>query len=124
MRGTSDMYEIREIELRNGQHVKKRLVITFENPAYEIVGTFLMSDAPMFQFELIEDIGAVLAGKREPFTQSGNRCEITVGVGETTITDLFEDDAPDVSMEAVTVNTRKLLEWMKMWRKELQAYKE
>lgn len=117
------MYEIREIELKNGDYTKKRLVIMFKDVGYEIVGTFLMSDAPMFQFELIEDIGAVLAGKRESFTQAGNRCHITVGVGETVIEDLFAEDAPDVSMETATVNTRKLLEWMKMWRKELQSFK-
>lgn len=123
MKGTDIMYEIREIELKNGEHIKKRLVITFADSAYEIVGTFLMSDAPMFQFELIEDVGAVLAGKREPFTMAGNRCELKVDVRETRIEDLFADDASDVSMQAATIPTTKLLEWMRMWREELRSFK-
>src|SRR5699024_1410767 len=91
MRGNKYMYEIREIELKNDQHVKKRLVITFKNPEEEIIGVFLMTDAPMYHFELIEDIEAVLSGRKKGFTHAGNRCEIEVDVDETIISDLFED---------------------------------
>lgn len=124
MRGSKQMYEIREIELKNDKHVKRRLVITFEDPQEEIIGVFLMSDAPMYQFELIGDLEAVLSGQREPFVQAGNRCEIEVGVKETVISDLFAHMVEDAAMPSVTLKTEKLLQYIKMWQEALVAQKE
>src|SRR5690625_393537 len=117
------MYHFKEVVLKNKGIQKKRLVIVFDDDDKAMISEFLMSDALMFESELITDVEAVLNGRKSPFTSSGNRCTITVGQRVTTIEDLFADMYDNVpSYEPITIETELLLHTMKDWIEKLTAF--
>lgn len=109
-------YVINEIELTNKTNSRKRLVIEFANPSYAILAEFLMSDAPLMSWRIIQDIGNVISGKQESFENSGNRTHIHVTKEETNITDLFSGMFDEeVIYKPVTIETKKLLQIISEW---------
>src|SRR5690625_7817083 len=81
------MYELKEVTLKNKNYEKKRLVINFYNPQYNILAEFLMSDSCLLSEEISRAFK--LVSSREKVELSGNRCHVEIKQTETCISDLF-----------------------------------
>lgn len=114
------MYDIKEVVLKGKKHEKKRLVITFHDEAKEIVGEFLMTDAPLMDGEVVHTINKVLQGECKQETFIGQRCHMKIGKKETVISDLYAEIDGMIPLRTYTINTVKLLELINMWLKQLE----
>ncbi len=115
------MYAIKEITLQHGQHERKRSVITFEEREKQIVGEFLMSDAPMLQFAIIQDIEIVLRGEESCILRNGNRCSIKITKNTTHIEDLYTDLYEGLHTYApYEMDTTEVLSLVRMWKKHIE----
>ena len=83
------MYQIKEVTLRHGKHIRNHLIIEFNDSKYAILSEFLMTDAPMFQRELMQEVKEVLEGQREVVKGSGNRTSWNISIQHAVIEDLF-----------------------------------
>ncbi len=119
------MYTIREVSLQHGDHQRKRSVITFKDRKKQIVGEFLMSDAPMMDFAIIHDIQVVLRGEEQSITRNGNRCTITITKEITHIEDLYTDLYEGLHTYAPYVmDTKEALTLIRMWKSHLKQFDE
>ncbi|MEI3614644.1 hypothetical protein [Pseudogracilibacillus sp. SO30301A] len=107
------MYQIREILLKNGTHEVKRKVIEFDDSSMQIVGEFLMADAPLLGGEILQEIDSVLTGERDVVKSSGNRCSVSIQADITLLEDLFEIYPP------YNIDTKKLRDLTEMWLDKL-----
>ncbi len=113
------MYQIREVELRNGSQYKKRLVIEFNDSKMQIVGEFLMADAPIIGGQILKEIDNVLEGKQDFIESSGNRTHLIVGPEYTKIEDLFDFVEEVSEYPTFNIKTKMLRELIIMWFAEL-----
>src|SRR5699024_8096036 len=88
--GVFYMYHIREVILKSEQAERKRLIIEFIDPAQAIVGEFLMMDASMLNFSVLEDLNKVLSKESKYIESSGNRCYLKINPEKTRLEDLYE----------------------------------
>ena len=114
------MYQVKEIRLTNGGRERKRLVIEFCDPDKQIVGEFLMSDAPMLNGIILQEIDQVLNGKKRMITSSGNRCFITVKSDVTMIEDLLTAMEGVEAYPPYTLDTKELRELIVMWFEKIK----
>lgn len=118
------MYTIREVSLQHGTHERKRSVITFQEREKQIIGEFLMSDAPMMNFAIIHDIEVVLQGIENSITRNGNRCTITIMKYNTHIEDLYSDLYEGLhTYTPFSMDTNEVLALIRMWKNHLDQYK-
>lgn len=109
------MYKIREVTLKNGPKEKNVLVIDFDDPDMQIVGEFLMADAPLLHWQILREMEQVLAGEKQVATSSGNRCNLTIRPASTIISDLFVGmDDVDV-YPSYEIDTEELRDLIVMW---------
>lgn len=119
------MYAIKEITLQQGQHERKRSVITFKEREKQIVGEFLMSDAPMLEFAIIQDIDIVLRGEESYILRSGNRCSVKITKDRTYIEDLYTDLYEGLHTYApYEMDTNEVLSLVHMWKKHIEENEE
>lgn len=119
------MYKIKEVILNHGKHQRKRLVIEFERPENAVLGEFLMTDAPLLSWSILQEMKDVLFGEIEVMQGSGNRTSWVIEKEITTISDLFSDMEEDIPvMESCTIETRKLYELVKMWHEKTKQFDE
>ena len=119
------MYTIREVSLQHGAHERKRSVITFQERDKQIIGEFLMSDAPMMNFAIIHDLLVVLRGDEQSITRNGNRCSIKITKEQTYIEDLYTDLYEGLHTYApYTMDTNEILALVRMWKNHLEQYDE
>lgn len=117
------MYHFKEIELKNKDQTKKRLIIEFTENDMEIVADYLMSDASLLDYSVLSQIDQVLSGLSKHEESNGNRYSLVIKRDTTTITDLFADLYDDFdAYESYEINTVKLRELIAMWRDETQAF--
>jgi len=109
----SAIYQIKTVTLTHKNIEKKRLVITFNDQSYELVADYLMADAPLLSFEIIQVIEAVLNGQNKAAKWAGNRTELTINPDTSIIEDLFEQK------EAISVETNWLYEMTVLWQNQL-----
>lgn len=115
------MYTIKEIVLKNKHHEQTRKVIEFNDPRMAIVAEFLMSDASLLNFSILQQIEHVLSGKRQTVSVSGNRCAVHITEHKTVIEDLLTDMFDGMqTYETYEISTATLKELILMWRDELQ----
>lgn len=118
------MYQIKEITLHHGKQTRKRLIIEFNNQENAILGEFLMTDAPMFHGELLNEVKAVLKDEREIVNGSGNRTSWNIDKQKAVIDDLFaEMEENFTSYPSTIIETTKLYDIMTVWfqaRKDFQ----
>jgi|SRR5690625_421722 len=111
------MYEIREVIVKNGDFERSIWVINFEDSKYDIVGEFLMTDAPMMSYRILEDLKDVLTGKREEATVNGNRCSLRINKECTYIEDLFDGLFEDFdTYSPAHIGTKELRDLIYMWK--------
>lgn len=114
------MYTIREVSLQHGAHERKRSVITFQEREKQIIGEFLMSDAPLLEFAIIHDIKLVLHGEEKSITRNGNRCSIIIEKGSTHIEDLYNDLYEGLhTYPPFDMDTVELLDLIRMWKSHI-----
>ncbi len=118
------MYQIKEVVLKNGEFTKKRSVITFDDPDMQIVGEFLMADAPMVGADILQQINTVLAGDRTTVESIGNRCAATIEKETTIITDLFEGMEGVQVYAPYKINTLELRDLIEMWLRTLNEHEK
>lgn len=117
------MYHVKEITFKNEPTERKALIIEFTDPQMNIVGEFLMTDAGLVHYSVLDEIEKVLTGKLEYIESSGNRCFLEVNKDQTLVGDLFEgmfdgfDTFPSYEIETVL-----LKDLIVMWKKELEAF--
>ena len=114
------MYHIREIALKNKHQIKKRLVIEFDNPDMKIVGEFLMVDAPLHEWSVLQDVDRVLNKVVPSKHFSGNRCGLDIMPDKTYLYDTFADKEGVSAYSDYKMDTVKLRELILMWRKQHQ----
>lgn len=115
------MYTIKEIVLKNKHHKQKRKVIDFHDPEMAIVAEFLMSDASLLNFSILQQIESVLSGKQQTASVNGNRCAVHMTKHQTVIEDLMTDMFDGIqTYETYKIDTATLKELILMWRNELQ----
>lgn len=117
------MYEIKEITLKNKNTEKKRLIIEFNDPEMAILGEFLMADAGMLDYRVLDQINFVLAGSSTVEKFSGNRTSLTIERTDTKIEDLFESLFDDFNpFEVVEMNTVKLRDLILTWKEKKDVF--
>lgn len=115
-------YEIKEIQLRNKDTYRKRLIIEFADKSLNILAEFLMVDAPLLNWRIIKDVEGVLSNKKERIQLAGNRTKITVTKKETIIEDLYEDLSDyENKLQQVTLHTAEFQSILQHWHEETTA---
>ncbi len=118
------MYHIREVILKHKHAERKRLIIEFEDPALAIVGEFLMTDASMLNFSVLDELNKVLTGKRDYIESSGNRCSLEIRSDQTRIEDLFEDMFANFdTLPPYEIDTKELRDLVVMWKEKIERLK-
>lgn len=113
------MYTFKEVKLKNAGKQKSILAIEFDDPTYAIVAEFLMSDASMFDYHILNEIDVVLAGKRINLKSNGNRCALTIGIGTTKIEDLLDGMFDDiVTHQPLEISTKELKHLINVWKQK------
>lgn len=119
------MYQIREVILKN-EHVKrKRLIIEFDDPARAIVGEFLMADASLLNFSVLDDLNKVLSEKCNYIESSGHRCSLEIRSDQTLIEDLFEDMFDNFeTLSPYEIDTKELRDLVVIWKEKIEELKK
>lgn len=114
------MYQIREVILKNKSMERKRLIIEFEDPAQAIIGEFLMTDASLLNFSILEDLNKVISKESHYIESSGNRCFLKIKPHKTYIEDLYEGMYTDFeTLPAYEMDTKELRDLVVMWKKKI-----
>lgn len=109
-------YEIKEVELRNNSITKKRRIIQFADEQYEILAEFLMSDAPLMDWQIVRQVENVINGNATSIKSSGNRTHIHVTLEETVLTDLLSSIEKDFSaLQPLRIKTENLYSLLQRW---------
>lgn len=117
------MYRFKEVTLKNKMKEKRILVIEFDKREMEIVAEFLMTDASLLNYEVLDLIKRVLAGSSKGERFSGNRISLRIKKDTTNLTDLFAgmyegfDTYP--AYEIDTVELKRLIE---VWKNKSREY--
>lgn len=118
------MYHLKEVTLRNGPKEKQVLVIEFTNKEKAIVAEFLMADASMLNYDVLNKIDKVLLGKSKQASFSGNRCYLEIKQHTTYIEDLYESMYENFkTLPAYEIKTKQLKDLIIMWKKEMSEYR-
>ena len=115
------MYQIRSVQLKNGDITKEVPVIDFDKPEQAIIGEFLMADSSLLQDEVNEAVEQIKRGEKETVEWTGNRCSLTIHQDTTVIEDLFEGIA-DQTYPPCEIENVKLQQLMDMWQKVKESY--
>lgn len=123
MKEINTVYKIKEVILNHGKYQRKRLVIEFERLENAVLGEFLMTDAPLLSWSILQEMKDVLFGEIEVVQGSGNRTSWIIEKEITIISDLFSDMEEDIPvMESCTIETKKLYELTEMWQEKTQQF--
>jgi len=119
------LYKVREIELKNKNQTIKRLIIEFEDSACAILAEYLMVDAPLLNWKVINEMDAVLNERKKETQLSGNRTLITVNNLETKIEDLLAGmvDESD-KLPTVVIETDAFHHILINWYETLSKFKK
>lgn len=113
------MYDIREVIVKNGPHERSVWVIDFDDPKMDIIGEFLMTDAPMMSYRVLDDLNDVLSGEKTEATFSGNRCSVNIHRKRTVIEDLFVGLFHEFdTFASCEIDTNELKDLIIMWREQ------
>lgn len=119
------MYNLKKVPLKNskGEEEDNVLVIEFTDPEMAIIGEFLMTDAPLHNFAVLQVIEEILEQKIPPQIINGNRCSLEVGKNKAVIKDMLINFFEGVqTYPSYTIETNKLRELIEMWKRELEAF--
>lgn len=117
------MYGFKEVTLQNGPHEKKVLVIEFAEPEMEIIGEFLMADASLLDYRILDIIDDVLSGTNDYEVSSGNRCSLEIKQDKTRVSDLLAGMYDGFEgFQAIDMDTRELQALIIMWRDKLSEF--
>lgn len=119
------MYQIRKVVFKNEPIERKTLVIEFDNPQMDIVGEFLMTDASLVQYSVLDQIEKVLSGEIDVSESSGNRCMLEIKRDKTLLSDLFEGmfDGFD-TFPAYEIETELLKDLIIMWKSSIEVFRQ
>lgn len=122
--GGNNIYHLKEITLRNGPKEKQVLVIEFTKKEKAIVAEFLMTDASMLNYEVLNIINEVLSGKSKQKSFSGNRCYLEIKQHKTYIEDLYEGMYEGFkTLPAYEIKTKRLKDLIIRWKKAVKKYR-
>lgn len=105
------MYQVKEVILRNKEETKKRLVIQFDDARFDIISNFIMTDLPLLEYKLVDEITSLLEGKVTEVKGSGNQTAWHITAKQAYIEDLFEDNG----LTAVEIETSLLYDIIMDW---------
>lgn len=111
-------YQFRVLELKSG---KKRLLIDFENPEYEILSIFLESDVIPFEDWIKEKIHNVMTEKIDVEEMNGNVCHAKITLEHTEISDNLAEDG--IGKKCV-IETKQLANLIEVWCKKSKGFRE
>lgn len=119
------MYEFKEVTLQNGPHEKKVLVIEFDEPKMGIIGEFLMADASLLDYQILDVINDVLSRRSDYELSTGNRCSLEIKQDKTSVSDLLAGmyDGFD-GFQEIDIDTRELQALIMMWRDKLSEFNQ
>lgn len=117
------MYHIKEMTFKNEPTERKALVIEFDDSRMDIVGEFLMTDASLVNYSVLEEIEKVLSGRIDHVESSGNRCFLDIKKDKTLMNDLFEGmfDGFDTFLP-YEIDTIVLRDLIVMWREKQDTF--
>lgn len=119
------MYQLKIIQLQQGEQKRERLVIEFDDPNMVIVAEFLMADAPLIKGKIATEIAQVLSGESPPIKTSGNRCAVEIKQDVTTISDLFADLDEDVAvLPTAVLETSQVQQLIQEWFHALDDFRK
>lgn len=112
-------FEFGEITFKSGN---KSLIIKMLDPKKYLIATFLMSDIqggdPSYA---LEEIDAVLEGKKEYAELNGNVCGVEIHKDKTQIYDNLADDGMG---EWCEINTEDLKELIIIWANKVKEFRK
>lgn len=110
-------YRYEKIPFRND---KDHLMIVMDNPDYNLVSVFLMSDIQSLDpSHAIEKLQSVLNGEKECEELDSRVCNVKIRATTSIIQDnLRLEDEP------ITINTKELLDIVLDWSKTIREFKE
>lgn len=115
------MYEIREIAVKRGEEERSLWVIEFEDSSYDIIGEFLMTDAPTKNYRILEDLNKVLNEEEISIKISGNRCSLKISKNQTKMEDLFDGLFEDLeTYSPIEIDTQFLRDLILEWKERTE----
>lgn len=114
------MYQFKEIKLAHDQVERQVLIIEFSDPRKKIIGEFLMNDASLLNYRVLDPLDRVLSGETEWEQSSGNRCSLEISRKNTVVEDLFSGMFADFpALPAFEMDTEKLRELIIIWKEKV-----
>ena len=65
-------HHYRVLELKNGEHTRKKILIDFEDERYELLSQFIEEEGAQFSREIMDLLDAVLEGRESSAVFRGN----------------------------------------------------
>lgn len=119
------MYHFKEVMFAGGEKERKVLVISFDEPCKQILEEFLMADASMLNYSVLDQIEKVLTGEVEKVETSGNRCSLLIKKEVCYLEDLLEGMFDDFdTYPALEIPTREFRDLIVMWQGKQAAFNQ
>src|SRR5699024_7590700 len=115
------MYEVKEVTLKNKHYEKKRLAINFDDPQYNILAEFLMSDSCLLSEEISLKFKLVASGEKVEL--SGILIHVEIKQTETCISDLFSDNEA-ISYPSLKLTTEEFKRYINIWKEALTQFND
>src|SRR5699024_7606432 len=115
------MYELKEVTLKNKHYEKKRLVINFHDPQYNILAEFLMSYSCLLSVEISHAFK--LVASREKVELSVNRSHVEITQTETCNSHLFSDNEV-ISYPSLKLTTEDFKQHINIWKEALIQFND
>jgi len=119
------MYQFKEITLAHDQVARQVLIIEFSDPQKRILGEFLMNDASLLDYRVLDQLDRVLSGETEREESAGNRCSLEISREKTVVEDLFSEMYADFpTLPAYEMDTKKLRDLIIIWKEKVATFEK
>lgn len=116
------MYQFKEITVAHDQVERQVLIIEFTDPQKRILGEFLMNDASLLNYRVLDQLDRVLSGETEWEESSGNRCSLEISREKTVVEDLFSGMFADfTTLPTYEIDTKKLKDLIIIWKEKVEG---
>src|SRR5699024_9459876 len=114
-------YELKEVTLKNKQYEKKRLLINFDDPQYNILAELLMSDSCLLSEEISRASKLVSSGAKVEL--AGHRRPVEIKQTEACISDVYSDNEA-ISYPSLKLTTEEFKRYINIWKEALTQFND
>ena len=103
-------HNYKELVLKNGNKTKKKIIVEFADPDFELLGIFFASEFGNFAGEIKRELDDVLTGKKERSEFTGNLCQLIVDGEESVLYDMCAEDGRGKTCSLNTAELSRLVD--------------